>query len=143
MTCYDLLLYISYIFLPFTCLISFFLSHARLHTGQKPYSCSQCHKVFRTISHRKTHMLSHAHSPLRQANTKKYMALPNIPLQEPILITTAGCYNVTLYLRLYDLVDFTQLSSCYNVFFVLEVTLLLLFLFICLFIASKNKNYMI
>ncbi|KAK8394013.1 hypothetical protein O3P69_006305 [Scylla paramamosain] len=64
--------------------------HSRLHTGQKPYPCSQCHKVFRTISHRNAHMMSHAHSPLRQAHSKKYMALPNIPLQEPILITTAG-----------------------------------------------------
>ncbi|XP_076046587.1 uncharacterized protein LOC143028419 isoform X2 [Oratosquilla oratoria] len=64
--------------------------HTWLHTGQKPYACSLCNKVFRTASHRKTHQLSHIASPHRQALKKKFIPLPDIPLQEPILITNGG-----------------------------------------------------
>nr|XP_045610997.1 zinc finger protein 236-like isoform X2 [Procambarus clarkii] len=64
--------------------------HSWVHTGQKPYQCSECNKVFRTISHRKAHMLAHFHASHRQALRKKSIPLPDIPLQEPILITTEG-----------------------------------------------------
>ncbi|KAB7501994.1 Zinc finger protein [Armadillidium nasatum] len=60
-----------------------------VHTGTKPYKCPLCPKLFRTISHRKAHMLSHSQSAYRLHNIKKKnMPLPDIPLQEPILITS-------------------------------------------------------
>ncbi|KAK7069014.1 hypothetical protein SK128_017863 [Halocaridina rubra] len=64
--------------------------HSWLHTGQRPYGCSQCPKTFRTASHRKAHMLTHLNSPHRQAQLRKCIPLPDIPLQEPILITNEG-----------------------------------------------------
>nr|CAI5844550.1 unnamed protein product [Callosobruchus analis] len=39
--------------------------HMSIHTGQKPYKCSFCDKVFRTASNRKSHEI------LRHLNTKK------------------------------------------------------------------------
>ena len=62
-----------------------------MHTGVKPYKCEKCPKTFRTVSHRKTHALSHSISPYKAHNQKKKaMPLPDIPLQEPIVITDEG-----------------------------------------------------
>ena len=64
--------------------------HSRLHSGVKPFMCPKCPKMFRTVSHRKTHLLTHVHSSIRQNQKRRSMPLPDIPLQEPILITDQG-----------------------------------------------------
>lgn len=64
----------------------------------RPFPCPHCDKIFRTSGHRKTHMASHfkssqqkKHKFPRKTNkakvSKSNLPLPDIPLQEPILIS--------------------------------------------------------
>ena len=75
--------------------------HIRLHTGDIPFACPHCDKKFRTSGHRKTHVASHfKHTELRKLRQqrkpvkgrvgKSSVPVPDIPLQEPILITDLG-----------------------------------------------------
>lgn len=69
--------------------------------GVRPFPCPHCDKIFRTSGHRKTHIASHfkslqqkKHKFARKTNkakvSKNNLPLPDIPLQEPILITDYG-----------------------------------------------------
>uniref|UniRef100_A0A1A7X756 Zinc finger protein 236 n=1 Tax=Iconisemion striatum TaxID=60296 RepID=A0A1A7X756_9TELE len=75
--------------------------HMRLHTGARPFPCPHCDKIFRTSGHRKTHIASHFKCLQQKKNkfprktnkakaSKSILPLPDIPLQEPILITDYG-----------------------------------------------------
>ncbi|XP_074539867.1 zinc finger protein 236 isoform X1 [Halichoeres trimaculatus] len=86
--------------------------HMRLHTGVRPFPCPHCDKIFRTSGHRKTHIASHfkslqqkKHKFPRKTNkakvSKSSLPLPDIPLQEPILITDYGYQNPRLALQQY------------------------------------------
>ncbi|KAG8504363.1 Zinc finger protein 236, partial [Galemys pyrenaicus] len=66
-----------------------------------PFACPHCDKKFRTSGHRKTHIASHfKHTELRKMRHQRKPAkvrmgkasvpVPDIPLQEPILITDVG-----------------------------------------------------
>lgn len=72
-----------------------------LSLGVRPFPCPHCDKIFRTSGHRKTHIASHfkslqqkKHKFPRKTNkakvSKNNLPLPDIPLQEPILITDFG-----------------------------------------------------
>ncbi|RMC15683.1 hypothetical protein DUI87_07885 [Hirundo rustica rustica] len=69
--------------------------------GVRPFACPHCDKKFRTSGHRKTHITSHfKHTELRKLRHQRKPAkvrvgkssgpVPDIPLQEPILITDLG-----------------------------------------------------
>lgn len=69
--------------------------------GVRPFACPHCDKKFRTSGHRKTHIASHfKHTELRKLRHQRKPAkvrvgktsvpVPDIPLQEPILITDLG-----------------------------------------------------
>lgn len=69
--------------------------------GVRPFACPHCDKKFRTSGNRKTHVASHfKHSELRKMRHQRKPAkvrvgkasasVPDIPLQEPILITDVG-----------------------------------------------------
>ncbi|CAH1779250.1 unnamed protein product [Owenia fusiformis] len=71
--------------------------HLRLHTGATPYECPHCDRKFRTSGHAKTHIQSHFkdnanRKPRRtiKRTSKPEIPMPDIPLQEPILITDTG-----------------------------------------------------
>lgn len=75
-------------------------------TGVRPFPCPHCEKIFRTSGHRKTHIASHFKSlqqkkhkfprkPHKARVSKSSLPLPDIPLQEPILITDMGTVTNT------------------------------------------------
>lgn len=74
---------------------------AFIFLGVRPFACPHCDKKFRTSGHRKTHIASHfKHTELRKMRHQRKPAkvrvgkasapVPDIPLQEPILITDVG-----------------------------------------------------
>ncbi|KAJ8411571.1 hypothetical protein AAFF_G00163790 [Aldrovandia affinis] len=101
--------------------------HMRLHTGVRPFPCPHCDKIFRTSGHRKTHVASHFKSaqqkkqkgprkPHKIRSARSNLPLPDIPLQEPILITDLGLiqnHNPRLSLQQYlDIVENDRPYKC-------------------------------
>lgn len=78
--------------------------------GVRPFPCPHCDKIFRTSGHRKTHIASHFKSlqqkkhrfprKSNKAKVSKSLPLPDIPLQEPILITDFGKSMWFMYINL-------------------------------------------
>lgn len=80
--------------------------------GLRPFPCPHCEKYFRTSGHRKTHIASHFKSvhhkkhkyprkPHKSRLSRSNLPLPDIPLQEPILITDMGKKHAVCICLLY------------------------------------------
>lgn len=81
--------------------IKFYAFSFSSFAGVRPFACPHCDKKFRTSGHRKTHITSHfKHTELRKLRHQRKPTkvrvgkssgpVPDIPLQEPILITDLG-----------------------------------------------------
>lgn len=88
--------------------INFLTNYFWSFAGVRPFACPHCDKKFRTSGHRKTHITSHfKHTELRKLRHQRKPAkvrvgkssgpVPDIPLQEPILITDLGKEQVNPY----------------------------------------------
>ena len=68
--------------------------------GAKPFECPHCEKKFRTVAHRKSHVMQHFKDGEvvkdrvreRRRRIKHGLMGADVPLQEPILITDTGLY---------------------------------------------------
>ena len=66
--------------------------------GAKPFECPHCEKKFRTVAHRKSHVMQHFKDGEvvkdrvreRRRRIKHGLMGADVPLQEPILITDTG-----------------------------------------------------
>ena len=69
--------------------------------GAKPFECPHCEKKFRTVAHRKSHVMQHFKDGEvvkdrvreRRRRIKHGLMGADVPLQEPILITDTGLYT--------------------------------------------------
>lgn len=88
-----------------------------LFTGAKPFDCPHCDKKFRTTAHRKSHITSHSKDegikrPRRtfRRTAKSDLSLPDIPMQEPILITDTGTTYMFDLIRNIGKLEFSSFS---------------------------------